>query len=200
MIGKLDLEKCQKWPAHLGSVFIAYNATQSLVTGYSAYYLMFGWRPWLPIDLLFPTRREHNLTCTIDEYVKTLYRCLWKSVKITQDSALKEALWQKHLYDRKVGAIELQSGDRVLVKLDAFHGQWRKLKNWWGSDLHTIQTCMVDRVPAYVVKNVRTRKTKVLHHSRLLLWLIDFGEPVQMKPHVYQYHTLGNSREPTPGE
>ena len=120
MIGKLDLEKCQKWPVHLGSVLIAYNATRSLVTGYSPYYLMFGWRPQLPIDLLFPTHREHNLTHTIDEYVEMLYKRLWKSVKIAQDSTLKEALWQKHLYDRKVGAVELRSGDRVLVKLDAF--------------------------------------------------------------------------------
>ena len=66
MIGKLDPEKHQKWPAHLGSVLIAYNAIRSLVTGYSPYYLMFGQRPWLPIYLLFPTRREHNLTRTID--------------------------------------------------------------------------------------------------------------------------------------
>ena len=180
MIGKLDPEKCQKWPAHLGSVLIAYNTTRSLVTGYSPYYLMFGWRPQLPIDLLFPTHREHNLTCTIDEYVKTQYRRLWKSVKIAQDSALKEALRQKRLYDRKVGAIELRSGDHVLVKLDAFRGQWQKLKNQWGSDLHTVQTGMVDGVPVYVVKNVQTGKTKVLHHSRLLLWLTDFGEPVRM--------------------
>ena len=180
MIGKLDPEKRQKWLVHLGSVLIAYNATQSLVTGYSPYYLMFGRRPRLPIDLLFPTHREHNLTHTIDEYVEMLYRRLRKSVKIAQDSALKEALRQKHLYDHKVGAIELRSGDHVLVKLDAFRGQWRKLKNRWGSDLHTMQTRVADGVPAYVVKNVRTRKMKVLHCSRLLLWLADFGEPVQM--------------------
>ena len=120
MIGKLDLERRRKWPAHLGSVLIAYNATRSLVTGFSPYYLMFGWRPRLPIDLLFPTRREHNLTRTIDEYVKKLYRHLWKSVKLAHHSALKEALWQKWLYDRKVGAVELRPRDRVLVKLDAF--------------------------------------------------------------------------------
>ena len=107
MIGKLDPEKCQKWPAHLGSVLIAYNATRSLVTGYFLYYLMFGQRPQLPIDLLFPTRREHNLTHTIDEYVEMLYRHLRKSVKMAQDSTLKEALWQKCLYDREVGAMEL---------------------------------------------------------------------------------------------
>ena len=172
--------KMPEWLAHLGSVLIAYNATRSLVTGYSPYCLMFGWRPWLPIDLLFPTHREHNLTCTIDEYVEMLYRRLWKSVKIAQDSALKEALQQKCLYDRKVGAVELKSGDHVLVKLDAFHGHRQKLKNRWGSDLHTVQTHVADGVPTYVVKNVRTGKMKVLHHSRLLLWLADFGEPMQM--------------------
>ena len=55
MIGKLDPEKCRKWPEHIGSVLIAYNATQSQVTSYSPYFLMFGWRPRLPVDLLFPT-------------------------------------------------------------------------------------------------------------------------------------------------
>ena len=95
IIGKLDLERCQKWLAHLGSMLIAYNATRSMVTGFSPYYLMFGQRPQLPIDLLFPTHWGHNLTRTIDEYIEMLYRCLCKSVKIAQDSALKEALRQK---------------------------------------------------------------------------------------------------------
>ena len=38
MIGKLDLEKCRKWPKHIGSILIAYNATWSQVTGYSPYF------------------------------------------------------------------------------------------------------------------------------------------------------------------
>ena len=38
MIGKLDLEKCRKWPEHIGSVLIAYNATWSQVNGYSPYF------------------------------------------------------------------------------------------------------------------------------------------------------------------
>ena len=55
MISKFDPEKCRKWPEHIGSVLIAYNATRSQVTGYSPYFLMFGRRPRLPVDLLFPT-------------------------------------------------------------------------------------------------------------------------------------------------
>ena len=147
MIRKLDPELHQKWLVHLGSVHIAYNATQSLVMGFSPYYLMFGRRARLPIDLLFPTHQEHNLTHTIDEYVEMLYWHLWKSVKLAQDSALKEALWQKRLYDRKVGAVELRPGDHVLVKLDAFQDQQQKLKNQWGSDLHTVVTQVADGVP-----------------------------------------------------
>ena len=39
-------------------------------------------------------------------------------------------------------------------------------------------TRVADGVPAYVVKNKRTRKRKVLHHSRLLLWLANYSEPM----------------------
>ena len=127
MIGKLDPEKRRKWLAHIGLIIIAYNSTRSLVTGYSLYYLMFGRRPQLPIDLLFPTRRTQMLTHTIDEYVTNLYNRLRKSLVITQDCAVKEAQRQKRLYDRKVGAVELRPGDNILVRLDAFRGQRRKL-------------------------------------------------------------------------
>ena len=76
MIGKMDPEKRSKWPSHLGSVIIAYNATRSLVTGFSPYFLMFGWRPRLPIDLLFPTAMRQESSRTIDEYVLSLYERL----------------------------------------------------------------------------------------------------------------------------
>ena len=163
MIGKLDPEKRKKWPAHIGSIIIAYNSTRSLVTGYSLYYLMFGRRPRLPIDLLFPTRRTQMLTRTIDEYIASLYDCLRDSLAIAQDCAVKEAQRQKRLYDHKVGAVELRPGDHVLVRLDAYRGQRRKLKNWWGDDLHTVVTRVADGIPAYVVKNNRTGKKKVVH-------------------------------------
>ena len=98
---------------------------------------------------------------------------------IAQDCAVKEAQRQKWLYDGKVGAVELRPGDHVLVRLDAFRGQRRKLKNRWGDDLHMVVTLMADRIPAYVVKNNCTGKKKVVHQARLLLWLTDYGEPVR---------------------
>ena len=129
MIGKLDPEKRRKWPENIGSVLIAYNATWSQVTDYSPYFLMFGRRPRLPVDLLFPTVNKREWTRTINEYVKALYEQLTECLQLAQESASKEAKRQKRLYDRKVGAMELRPGDRVLVHLDAFRGQCRKLKN-----------------------------------------------------------------------
>ena len=196
MIGKLDPEKKKKWPYHIGSILIAYNATRSMVTGFSPYFLMFGQRPRLPIDLLFPTHRAQGLTRTIDEYVANLYDRLRDSLKIAQDCAEKEAWRQKRLYDRKVGAIELRPGDRVLVHLDAFRGQRRKLKNWWGDDLHTVVSRVADGIPAYVVKNNRTGKRKIVHRVRLLLWLADYGEPVRCNLIMISDRPLGPALDP----
>ena len=178
MIGKLEPEKRRKWSAHIGLIIIAYNSTRSLVTGYSPYYVMFRRRPWLPIDLLFPTHRTQMLTRTIDEYLASLYDCLRKLLVIVHDCAVKEAQRQKWLYDCKVGAIELRPGDNILVRLDAFRGQRRKLKNRWGSNLHRVVTHVVDGIPVYVVKNNHTGKKKVMHQARLLLWLANYGEPI----------------------
>ena len=196
MIGKLDPEKRKKWPYHIGSILIAYNATRSMVTGFSPYFLMFGRRPRLPIDLLFPTHRAQGLTRTIDEYVANLYDRLRDSLKIAQDCAEKEARRQKRLYDRKVGAVELRPGDRVLVRFDAFRGQRRKLKNRWGDDLHTVVSRVADGIPAYVVKNNRTGKKKVVHRVRLLLWLADYGEPVRCNLIMISDRSPGPASDP----
>ena len=52
---KLDPNHKHRWPDHIDSICHAYNTTRSQVTGYSPHFLMFECRPYLPIDLLFPT-------------------------------------------------------------------------------------------------------------------------------------------------
>ena len=77
--------------------------------------------------------------------------------------------------------VELHPGDKVLVKLDTFRGQWRKLKNWWGDALHTVVKCVADGIPVYEVENDVNKKRQVLHPARLLLWLAEpEGEPLRM--------------------
>ena len=74
---------------------------------------------------------------------------------------------------------------------------------------------MIDRkavgIPVYEVKNERTRKKKVLHRVRLLLWLADYGEPVRCNLMVIsdtlpgtvlgqQLDDSGEGLHPVPGE
>ena len=88
---------------------------------------------------------------------------------------------QKRLYDRRAGAVELHPGDKVLVKLDAFRGQRRKLKNRWGDALYTVVKRVADGIPAYEVENYVNKKRQVLHWARLLLWLTKLeGEPLRI--------------------
>ena len=79
-------------------------------------------------------RRDEN-SRTTDEYVTSLYDKLKSALVLATDTAILEAQRQKWHYDHKAGAVELHMGDKVLVKLDAFRGQWQKLKNRWGDAL-----------------------------------------------------------------
>ena len=127
MIAKMDPDKRAKWLSHLGPILIAYNATQSLIMAYSPCFLMFGCRPRLPVDLLLPTVRRDGNSQTTDKYVTSLYDKLKLALASARDTAILEAQRQNQHYDRKAGAVELHLGDKVLVKLDAFRGQWPKL-------------------------------------------------------------------------
>ena len=67
----------------------------------------------------------------------------------------------------------------MLIKLDAFRGQHRKLKNRWSGELNTVVNRVADDVPTYVVTGDKTGKRQVLHRGRLLLWQAEFdGEPL----------------------
>ena len=177
----MDPEKRAKLTSHLGPILIAHNATWSLITAYLPYFLMFGRRPRLPVDLLFPTMRRDDNTWTTDEYVTSLYDKLKLALASGRDTAILETQRQKWHYNRKAGAVELHPGDKVLVKPDAFRGQWQKLKNRWGDTLYTVVKHVVDGIPAYEVENDANKKRQVLHQAQLLLWLAEpEGEPLRI--------------------
>ena len=125
--------------------------------------------------------RPDENSWTTDEYVMSLYDKLKSALASARDTAILEAQRQKQHYDHKAGAVELHPGDKVLVKLDAFRGQWWKLKNWWGDTLHMMVKCVVDGIPAYEVENDTNKKRQVLHRARLLLWLAEpEGKPLRI--------------------
>ena len=79
MIGKLGEDKKANWPGHLAEIVQTYNATHSTMTRYSPHYLMFGWRPRLPVDFCFPTFRSAETPMKgasakhVDTYMATVH-------------------------------------------------------------------------------------------------------------------------------
>ena len=64
MIGTLETKDKQHWKDYLPTLMHAYNFTKNHAMDFSPYYLMYGWKPRLPIDIRFrlalPQAEEHS--------------------------------------------------------------------------------------------------------------------------------------------
>ena len=111
MIRKLEEDKKACWSKHLPELLMAYNATCSAVTGYSPYYLLFGRRPRIPVDYLFPTLHDSPHQTKMEVSVMAMQKRLKEAFAVTRHLTSKEDAKQCCYYDRKTGAVALQPGD-----------------------------------------------------------------------------------------
>ena len=72
MIGTLPDEYKTQWPQHILTLVHAYNCTQSNATGYSPFYLLYGWKPLLPIDIEFGVYHPYVSDTITSKYIKKL--------------------------------------------------------------------------------------------------------------------------------
>ena len=119
MIGKLE-DKKACWSKHLPEVLMAYNATHSAVTGYSPYYLLFGRRPRIPVDYLFPTLHDSPHQTKMEVSVMAMQRRLKEAFAVVRHLTSEDAAKQCSYYDRKAGAVALQPRDIIMVHTDGF--------------------------------------------------------------------------------
>ena len=115
MIGKLEEDKKACWSEHFPELLMAYNATRSAVTGYSPYYLLFGRRPRLPVDYLFPTLRDSPHQTKMEVSVTAIQKRLKEAFAVARCLTSEEAAKQCRYYDRKARAVALQPGDVFMV-------------------------------------------------------------------------------------
>ena len=123
MIGKLEEDRKAHWSEHLPELLMAYNATRSTVTGYSPYYLLFGRRPRIPVDYLFPTLRDSPHQTKVEVSVVAMQKRLKEAFALARQLTSEEAARQCHYYDHKAGAVALQPGDVVMVCTNGFVGK-----------------------------------------------------------------------------
>ena len=172
MIGKLEEDKKACWSKHLPELLLAYNATCSTVTGYSPYYLLFGRRPRIPVDYLFPTLRDSPHQTKIEVSVVAMEKRLKEAFAVARCLTSEEVAKQCHYYDRKAGAVALQPGDVVMVCTNGFVGK-QKVKDRWEDEGFIVESQLEDW-PVYKIKCLtsddrRKPKYRILHRNRLLL-------------------------------
>ena len=149
MISKLEDRKAC-WSEHLPELLMAYNATRSAVTGYSPYYLLFGRRPRIPVDYLFPTLHDAPHQTKMEVSVVAMQKRLKEAFAVARPLTSEEVARQCCYYDRKAGAVALQPGDIVMVCTDGFVGK-RKVKDRWEDGDFIVESQLEDW-PVYKVK------------------------------------------------
>ena len=172
MIGKLEEDKKACWSEHLPELLMAYNATHSTVTGYSPYYLLFGRRPRIPVDYLFPTLHDSPHQTKMEVSVAAMQKRLKEAFAVARHLTSEEVAKQCHYYDCKAGAVALQPGDVVMVRTNGFVDK-RKVKDRWEDGGFIVESQLEDW-PVYKVKcptsdDRQKPKYRILHRNCLLL-------------------------------
>ena len=172
MIGKLEEDRKACWSEHLPELLMAYNATHSTVTGYSPYYLLFGRRPRIPVDYLFPTLRDSPHQTKMEVSVAAMQKRLKEAFTVVRCLTSEEVARQCRYYDHKAGAVALQLGDVVMVRTDGFVSK-RKVKDRWEDGGFIVESQLEDW-PVYKVKcptsdDRQKPKYWILHRNHLLL-------------------------------
>ena len=99
MIGKLVEDRKACWSKHLPELLLAYNATHSTVTGYSPYYLLFGRRPRIPVDYLFPTLHDSPHQTKMEVSVAAMQKRLKEAFTVARHLTSEEVARQCRYYD-----------------------------------------------------------------------------------------------------
>ena len=94
-------KKPKSWREEVPTLVHAYNCTRNNATGFSPYYLMFGWKPHLPIDLIFGANTA-DLKGNSITYVENLKKRMEWAHKTANDVIKKEEERNKQHYDCKV--------------------------------------------------------------------------------------------------
>lgn len=115
MLGTLENKDKSHWREFVKPLVHAYNCTQSDVTGFTPYELMFGRQPRLPGDLAFNlpacfSPKSHS------PYMHDLKGRLEESYRVATENALKTAERNELRFDKRVIDSILEAGDCILVR------------------------------------------------------------------------------------
>ena len=168
MLKTLTERQKTNWKDSLNKLIYAYNCTQSEVTGFSPFYLLYGRSPRLPVDMLFNLTPEQG-DSNHHHYMEKWKQGMEEAYQITRENAHKAATRSKRLYDSKVKSSVLQPGDRVLIRNMTPRGGPGKLRNHWEDVVHTVVRRVSEDIPVYELRPEKGKgRSRILHRNLLL--------------------------------
>lgn len=170
MLKTLPSDKKKSWHLSLGKLVHAYNCTRNEATGYSPFYLLFGRSPRLPVDILFGVSVEEGQEpVPMSKYVKDFKESLQEAYKKSETSADLGAERNRNRFNDRVRSVNIQPGDRVLVRNMTERGGPGKLRSYWEDVVYIVLRRIGEESPVYEVQqeNNKRSRTRVLHRNML---------------------------------
>ena len=164
MLGTLPEEFKNKWPQPVSTLTYAYNCTRSNATGFSPYYLLYGQKPLLPIDIEYGVFTPELSKAVTYKYVQELKSRLEHAFNKANNFCEREAIRSKQRFDKTAKCAKLMPGDLVLVKRKGFVTK-HKIADKWETEPYEIVSQCSDGLPVYTV--TRNGRERTLHRNML---------------------------------
>ena len=166
IVGTLLDEHKSCWVQHVPTLVHAYNCTRNNATGYSPYYLLYGHKPLLPIDIEFGVKFPEVSDSITMNYVKKLKNRLEWTYRKAADNSRKENQRAKFNFNKSVQCSKLEVGDIVMVRAVGFRGK-HKITDRWEDNLYKVLSQREDGLPVFQVQNLSMGQEKTLHRNLL---------------------------------
>ena len=166
MVGTLPDEHKSCWVQHVPTLVHAYNCTRNNATGYSPYYLLYGHKPLLPIDIEFGAKFPEVSDSITMNFVKKFKNILEWAYRKAADNSQKEKQRAKLNFDKSAQCSKLEVGDIVMVRAVGFQGKY-KITDRWEDNLYKVLSQREDGLSVFQVQNLSTGQEKTLHRNLL---------------------------------
>ena len=163
MLRTLTSEKKSKWKDHVTSLAHAYNCCKHESTGFSPFYLMFGRKPRLSLDVALGLPVQHasaKIVKNVHENLSTAYEIVSKSF---ENAKAKQAKY----YNMKVKGAKIEVGDLVLMRNVGLKGK-NKLADKWKDEVFVVTDQPNPDIPVFKIRLEKGKSEKTVHRNLLL--------------------------------
>ena len=158
-----------RWHLHLDSLMLAYNSTVHESTQTSPFYIMFGRKPRIPMDLMMRLPRftekgpidVKNFATKREQELKASFELCAKNIDKRKERSMRN-------FDSKLGkpTLNFKPADRILLRK---HSTKNKIDDRFQAEIYEV-VHKRDTTPVYIVKGLESGMVKSIHRDNIILF------------------------------